>query len=93
MKQLGIIDSKENYSEAIEVWNELTRDTLDSEKWFYMGASYIMLEQIDSAHHYLEKVDFESFYFYKAQWYQALLYIKHNQKDKAEPLLETLESI
>ena len=81
----------EKYTEALESFSKMSKDSVDSEKWFYLGACNIMINEVDSAHHYLSKVDSDSFYFFKAQWYQALLYLKNDQKDEAKPLLESLK--
>ena len=82
----------EKYTEALEAFRKMSRDSVDSEKWFYLGACNIMINEVDSAHHYLSKVDSDSFYFFKAQWYQALLYLKDQRKENARPLLESLKS-
>ena len=89
----GVSDyDKGDYQAAINSWQTLSKDTIDSELWFYLGACNIMLEEVDSAHFYLNKVEPASFYYYQAKWYQAILYIKAGNQEAARPLLEILKS-
>lgn len=84
----------EEYQKALEGFNYELIQTDDQDVLFYKGMTLIQLERDKDAMHVLNNVDKNNTVYYpQLLWYQALLYIKMYQPEKAKIQLEKLKSM
>jgi hypothetical protein len=83
-----------NYNQSIEQFNTLASDpAIQSEVLFFTGLSYLGLGQYQPAQNNLESIpDGTNRYLPETLWYLSLCYMKTGVFDKANSLLEQLES-
>lgn len=80
----------EKYAESVSEFQlVLKEDPLNATANFYSGVSSLVLNNPDEALNYFKKTDNKSNRFYEATlWYEALAYLKKDDKKEAKKLLE-----
>lgn len=79
-------DNKQ-YQKAIDEFEALKSDTLQNELTFYIGVSYLALEEVEKAMITLAEVSEDSRFAMEKQWYMALAYLKKNDIDATKEAL------
>lgn len=83
-----------NYSRAAALITSVIQTKPEDPDWpFYLGISYLELNNFEQAEKYLKisATSPQSMYSKQARWYLALAYIKNNEKAKAKEILNTLK--
>lgn len=82
----------ENYTKAIEIWEnkpgDIGKDTLD----YYLGMAYLNSENYSKATEKLTTIADNSAMAHKAKWYILSILIKEQKYDAAKKLINTLPS-
>ena len=82
---------KGKYDQTISLLEDKLKNNPSDERLkLYLGNSYLNTDQEEKALLLFETFENTSSYFYDAQWFAALTYIKINSPEKAMPILTTL---
>lgn len=82
------------YSEAaIEMEKLLNEDPSSTTIWFYLGVSYMNLEEYSKSRESFDKIiNKDPFFTEQAMWYKSLCFIAEEETDKAIETLTTLSN-
>ncbi len=87
---------EDDFEKAIFLFDSYSQENpMDDRTQFYLGLSYLKMDDAEKALPYLESVTVmqKSTFLNHAKWYQALSYLKIREKEKAIPILEHLQTI
>ncbi len=87
---------EDDFEKAVFLFDSYSQENpVDDRTQFYLGLSYLKMDDARQALPYLESVVAmeASEFLNDAKWYQALSYLKLGKKEKARPLFEYLQTI
>ncbi len=95
IKKAQLLFENKKYNEAIEVFTQYQNETqsINSLSYIYTGIAYLELDEFDKAMYQFELLSrSNTLHAKKANWYMAMVYLKQNNKQQLQMILQSIIS-